>query len=605
VGIRAAVVGAIAVVAVVVGSIGPAAPAAAAEPTKCGPATPPVVYSGEAASADARSYLVRPFAVVAGTTRVEVTYDWADNEPALPSTPLTQSVFDLGLWDERGYRNVEGFRGWSGSRAGRVSTGQPPVFIQQDVAQRGYVPGPIRPGTWWLELGIAAVGPTGASWTMTVRCTAPSTGPSFVSRPVDAAHVANAAPGWYEGDFHMHGVHSNLRAPTWTQIVTYARNAGLDFLPITDYVTNQHWRELGPVQAANPDVLLWPGREIITYFGHMNAIGETPHAMDYRHGFEDVSIAGVQRQSRADGALFQVNHPTTFAGPLFRNFCRGCEFELGSVIDWNLVDTMEVLTGPIMVNSGQLGFPGVPGEIQNPFTRPAIDVWVSRLMAGNKITAVSGSDSKGVEAENEKWATNSTAVYADQLSRPALKRALRAGRAYVKTKGPRNSPELTFTATDAAGGVAMFGDTVRADRAEMTVTVRGGQGQILTIYRNRQIASVVPVNADPFTHTFTAGRSSDEGPLGTFWRVETATFQSLTTIGNPIFLAGPAPPTTTSIALRREAVAADTLPATGGGGVPYVALIAAMAASAAARVAVLRSRPSRTSIGIFHGRRTT
>ena len=51
---------------------------------------------------------------------------------------------------------ADGFRGWSGSRGGRVSTGQEPVFVQPDTAARGYVPGPIDTGTWNVDLGLAA-----------------------------------------------------------------------------------------------------------------------------------------------------------------------------------------------------------------------------------------------------------------------------------------------------------------------------------------------------------------------------------------------------------------------------------------------------------------
>ena len=587
-----------ALAALTVALLGAPGPARAAAPV-CSPGHP-VTYTGEVASGQARSYLVRPFTVAAGTTRVEATYDWADKQPALPNNPITQTVFDLGVWDQHGYRSVDGFRGWSGSRAGRVSTGQPPVFIQQDVAQRGYRPGPIQPGQWWLELGIAAVAPSGATWTMTATCTSPAVGAPFVSHPVDPTYVARNHAGWYEGDFHMHGVESNLHAPTWQQMVAYARSVGLDFMPVTDYVTNQQWRELGPVQAANPDMLLWPSREIITYFGHMIALGETPHVIDYRQGFENITAREIQRLTKADGALFQVAHPTTFPGPLFRNFCRGCEFELGDVIDWNAVDSMEVQTGPILVSSGQLGLPDVPAQIQNPFTQPAIDLWVSRLMAGNRITAVSGSDSKGVEDANEKWGTTATAVYADNLSRDALKRAVRAGHAYVRTKGALHSPELSFTA-----GTAMMGDVVPGNSATMTVTVKGAANQVLTVFRNRDVASIVPITSDPFTYSWTAARASDDGPLGTIWRVETADLQSLTTISNPIFLGGPPRTVPTTPAAKANVSAHDVLPVTGGGGFPYVALMAAIAALAAARVAVVRSRPSFIKPGSFWGRGST
>ena len=523
----------------------PAVSAAAAAPADCAPGGAPAVFTGHVTAADAKTYREEPFAVAASTTRIEMTYDWHDDDPVLPSNPLTQTVFDLGLWDQHGYRAVDGFRGWSGSRQGRVANGQTPVFVQQDVAQRGYRPDVIEPGTWYAELGIAAVTPSpgGATWTITVTCSAPAVGPPFVAHPVDPDHVANPAPGWYRGDMHMHGYHSNAHAPEWQAMVDEAKSAGLDFLPITDYVTNQHWRELGPIQDANPDVVIWPGREIITYFGHMIEEGETPDAIDYRQGFEDVSMRAVQAATKADGALFQVAHPTTFPGPLFANFCRGCAFELGGVIDWAQVDSMEVQTGPILVGTGQLGLPDTGAKIENPFTRPAIDLWVSELMAGHKITGVSGSDSKGVEDPGERWGTNATVVQATELSRHALQAGIVAGHVYVQTRGAHLSPELDLTATTADGQTGTFGDVLHADSAHVSVTVRHGQGQMLNVYRNAdKVAVPVLITSDPFTYSFAATRSSDEGPLGSFWRVETADLQSLTTIGNPVFLDGPRPP---------------------------------------------------------------
>ena len=526
-------------------------------PPACAPGGQPVTFEGHVTSADtstdAPRYLLQPFDVASGTTRIEVTYDWADDDPSIPGNPLTQTVFDLGLWDDDGYRTAAGFRGWSGSRAGRTSTGQPPVFVQQDVAQRGYLPGPIEPGTWYVEIGVAAVtpSPAGASWTAAVTCSAPAVGAPFAAQPVDKTHVANPTPGWYHGDFHMHGFHSNMRAPDWAGFVTLAREAELDFLPVTDYVTGQQWNELGPVQAANPDLLIWPGREIITYYGHANALGETPSVLDYRHGFEDVTLGAIQQQTKADGALFQVNHPTIFPGPVFSNFCRGCEFQQGEVmIDWDNVDTMEVLTGPVLASSEDLGLPGLPVMIQNPFVQAAIDLWEEQLLAGHKITGVSGSDSKGVEETPEErervgLGSSATAVYARELSRPALIDAIHAGHAYVRTMGADDSPEVELVAETDDGQRGIFGDTLAAQTATVTVTIEGAEGQALLVSQNGELAGTpVPIDSDPFVHTFEATRADDEGPLGTFWRVDTMTLSPapvLTTIGNPIFLADAAP----------------------------------------------------------------
>jgi hypothetical protein len=508
---------------------------AAAAPA-CAPGGPPVVIAGSAAPPDARSYRTLPFRVAAGTTRVEVGYSWADGG-APPSTPGAETVLDLGLWDADGVGTPAGFRGWSGSRQGRIDEGQAPVWVQADTAERGYVPGPVEPGTWHVDLGVAAVAPAGATWRVEVRCLATPVGAPFAARPVDPTHVARPAAGWYHGDFHMHGRHSNPRAPDWEGFVGFARAAGLDFLPVTEYVTNQHQAELGPIQEANPDLVIWPGREIITYFGHASAIGETPSVVDWRHGAPapSATLARIQRLTRADGALFQVNHPTIFPRATFGDLCRGCEFELDDQIDWREVDTFEILTGPVIVDPGELGLPGAAGPMQNPFMLTAIAEWDRLLKAGYRVTAVSGSDDK----LGPGLGSSATAVYADRLSRPALKRAIRAGHAYVRTRGVHGSPALELDAVAPDGARGIFGDSFDAARVSVTVRVRGGRGQVLTVVGDGLPVSEVPIASDDFTHRFTASSLPGSGALGTAWRVQTSDPQSLTTVGNPIFLRAP------------------------------------------------------------------
>ncbi len=508
---------------------------------QCAPGEPVIEMIGEVTSADAKTYEILPFFVAAGTGRIEVAYGWSDNG-ALPSTPLTATTLDLGVWDHHGYRNPEGFRGWSGSRQGRLDQDRGPVFITAASADRGYRPGAIEPGVWSVELGIAAVGPSGASWTVQIECLADVVGESPAADPVDPTHVADASPGWYHGDFHMHGYHSNPNAPDWGGFIEQARAADLDFLMVTEYVTGQHWAQLGPVQRANPDLLIWPGREIITYFGHANSFGETPDVIEYRHGFEDVTLGAVQQASVEAGALFGVNHPTTFEGALFENFCRGCAFQLEEDIDWSLVDTIEVQNGPAKVSGSEVGLP-IPLEIQNPFTLSALQLWDDVIAQGAFPTAVSGSDSKGVDApedrERKGYGSSATVVYAQALSRPALASAIRAGHAYVKTLGAAGSPDVTLQIATADGQSGIYGDSVAADTATITTTVIGGSGQTLTYYRDGVIARVMPITSDPQVDTWDVSRSDSSGPLGTAVRLQVASPGVITVIGNPVFLTAP------------------------------------------------------------------
>lgn len=519
-----------------------ATPTPSPEAAACAPGKPAIEFTGSVTSADARSYRMLPFEVAEHTGRVEIAYRWTEHAGP-PGTPVTGTTLDLGLWDQHGYRSADGFRGWGGSRQGRIDQDKPPIWVQADSADRGFMPGAVRGGTWYAELGIAAVSPQGADYRVRVECKAAASRPA-VSDPVDANHVASLETRWYHSDFHMHGFHSQPNGPSWSRFVEQARAGKLDFLMVTEYVTGRHWETLGAVQRANPDLLVWPGREIITYFGHVNTHGETFGLYEYRHGFEDVDLAFIQDQARARGALFQVNHPTMFPPPLFSNFCRGCYFELGDVVDWDRVDTIEVLTGPVLATGSDIGAP-VPGQIENPFLQTALDLWDELLMQGHKITAVSGSDSKGVEPDEAErlrrgYGSSATAVYAEGLSRAALAAAIRAGRAYVRTRGVERSPALEFSAS-ANGQSGMFGDTLSVGPAEpvmLRVTVTGGGGQVLSYLRNGQPFVSVPITADPFVHELPVTRTPDEGPLGTFWRIETRDLQTRTAIGNPIFLKG-------------------------------------------------------------------
>jgi hypothetical protein len=519
-------------------------PADLEDANSCAPGTAPLELSGSVTQSEAKSYRMIPFRVAPGTGRVELSYSWTD-KAGPPPTPLTATTLDLGLWDQHGYRATAGFRGWSGSRQGRIDQEQPPVFVQADSAERGYVPGVIEPGDWHADLGIAAVAPQGADWVLKIECKSGG-GIAPANDPVDKNHIARVGPAWYLGDFHMHAYHSNPNAPDWDDFIAQARAAQLDFMMVTEYVTGEHWRTLGAVQRAHPDLLIWPGREIITYFGHASSHGETPSVLEYRHGFEDVSLGEIQRLAKADGALFQINHPTSFPGPLFANFCRGCEFQLGDQIDWDQVDTLEIQNGPAIANGSDLGLP-LPGELENPFTTTALQLWDQLLSEGHKITAVSGSDSKGVDAVEERarkgYGSSATAVHADNLSRAALTAAIRAGHAYVKMRGAAGSPGLEFEALGSNGQRGSFGDTLLAGPSEtvtLRTTVTGGSGQLLTYIQNGQPVLVVPVPSDPFVSEFPLATRSplNEGPLGTYWRVETRDPRSRTTVGNPVFLKG-------------------------------------------------------------------
>jgi hypothetical protein len=146
------------------------------------------------------------------------------------------------------------------------------------------------------------------------------------------------------------------------------------------------------------------------------------------------------------------------------------------------------------------------------------------------------------ERARRGYGSSATAIYASDLSRASLTAALQAGHVYIRARGVDGSPALEFIAIAPDSSEAMFGDTLivePADPVTLRTTVTGGAGQLLRYLQNGQTFVEVAIPTDPYVHELVVTRAPTEGPLGTFWGIETLDTQTRTTIGNPIFLKGP------------------------------------------------------------------
>ena len=507
---------------------GSAGAAGQGRPPGCGPGI--LELAGEAGPDDAGTYELVAFDVPPGTARLEVGYEWA---------PAGAGVVDLGLWDADGTAGPEAFRFWSGSRQGRLDQDMDPVVVAPDGVERTVVPDEIEPGTWHVELGLAAV-EAPLRWRVEVRCPAGEQAEVPEPDPVDPDAVVRDEPGWYAADLHLHGYHSSPDGPDADEMVELAIEAGLDVVPVTEYVTPAHWDRLGEAQRNHPGVLLWPGREVITYDGHLVVLGETPGSVEYRRGLDGTTLGDIQRAAVRDGALVSLAHPTLFPPDTFGSACRGCFLGAIDEVDWSATHLVEVVTeGSVALIEGN--------EVPNPFVGTAVELWEEQLRNGRRLTAVAGSDDK----EGDRYGSTMTMIRAEELSRRALDRALRDGHAYVRGLG-RESPTVEVAATAARsdpapgdpGTAATMGDTLRTDRATLEVTVRGGDGQFLTLRRDGTEVERVALAGDEARHAFTLERDPGSGPLGTFFGLEvrdTTTFPGTelrTVITNPVFLAG-------------------------------------------------------------------
>ena len=218
--------------------------AAAAVPASCGGAadasfTPLKTVTGELPSSAEGSYVYVPFDVPAGATGIRVRYCHDQPEVPLGGLPLPnvpRHTLDLGLYGPRPAGSdvwgLEQFRGSGGSSI-RDVTVAPNGFSDEATyaasrkgyvhgrTTRAFVPGPIGQGEWAVELGAAAIatlleGDLDSKVAFRVQIDVTSS-PDFADQPyVPTAYdpaPANPRPGWYAGDFHVHGEHEPGNAP--------------------------------------------------------------------------------------------------------------------------------------------------------------------------------------------------------------------------------------------------------------------------------------------------------------------------------------------------------------------------------------------------------
>ncbi len=251
------------------------------------------------------TYLHLPFEVPPQTGRIDVTYTYGD---AISSDPTVTggNTIDIGIFDPRGTQFMTpGFRGWSGSARQQF-------YLAEDSATPGYMPGPIQAGTWHICFGAYKVAAAGCPCRVTVTLTPSSRAeeahfPELLPVRTTAPRPANP-DGWYKGELHCHTLHSDGDS-TPAEVVRIAETLGLDFLAITDHNVRSHLADLAHIET---DLVLIPGYEVTTYYGHWNIWGNHEW-IDFRVQVPADLQQAVQA-ARDQGYLVSCNHPRTFGG---------------------------------------------------------------------------------------------------------------------------------------------------------------------------------------------------------------------------------------------------------------------------------------------------
>ncbi|MFI8189724.1 CehA/McbA family metallohydrolase [Streptomyces sp. NPDC085946] len=374
-------------------------------------------------------YVYVPVDVPDGVREIRVSYGY--DRPSVPAgTP--GNALDIGIFDERGTDlGGRGFRGWSGGA-------RTEFFLRADDATPGYLPGPVRAGTWHLALGPYTVAPQGLAYEITVTLTYGE--PGEAARPVYPPERARGrGRAWYRGDCHLHSWYSDGRR-TPAEIGALARAAGLDFINSSEHNTHAghaHWADV-----AGDDLLVLLGEEVTTRNGHVLALGTDPGTfVDWRYRARDGRFGRFARRIRRAGGLVVPAHPHAT--------CIGCAWKFG----FGEADAVEVWNGPY-----------------TPDDEVALADWDAMLVASVRegrgwIPAMGGSDA---HRDPDVIGRPQTVVLADDLTRRAVQDGIRAGRSYVAES---RHVSLDFTATGGRGAHAGIGERLAVDR-DAPVTVR-------------------------------------------------------------------------------------------------------------------------------------
>jgi len=435
-----------------------AAPAQAA-----GERLPDLVLKGSISGADNQTYRGVPFEVPAGIGRITIRFSYTGKEQ--------HTTIDLGLFDS------ERFRGWSGGNKAAFT-------LSETDATPSYLLGPIRAGTWTLQLGIPNIRKDShADYEADIyfdKRGAQFANSAFSDRPLRQGFV------WYRGDLHMHSAQSDGECTSQSgqkvpcplyKTVEAAATRGLDFIAISDHNAISQFNEERELQPYFDRLLLMPGREITTFYGHANVFGPTDF-IDFRLGSPTVPDMNVMLAHIATlGGLVSLNHPRSPSGEI----CMGCGW-LAANTDFSRVHAVEIVNGGLVAALG--------GMVESPIA--GITFWEDLLNKGYRLTAIGGSDNHdGPAARSPVVGVPVTAVYAANLSDRAILAAIRAGHVFVDTEGT-TTRLLEFTTRRI-----MMGDNLKVhahERVGFTVHAVDVRGAHISIVEDGQ--KIAPL-ADP------------------------------------------------------------------------------------------------------------
>ncbi|MCS7111065.1 MAG: CehA/McbA family metallohydrolase [Ignisphaera sp.] len=319
------------------------------------------------------------FTLPNGYTSIEIEYDF-DRERGC--------IIDIGLIDSK-----NAFRGWSGSSKTKL-------YIDNLHAIPGYVAGEVYPGTWSVVLGLARIVECGCKYRIVIKMSKHRiTNLSEKKCSCMEKKERGLSSGWIKGDLHVHTVHSDGRDDVCS-LISKAIKLDLDYIAITDHNTLSQISEIKLAEC--PDILVIPGIEITTYYGHINTWGAK--WFDFRRRNLD-DFRNLIDEIHREGLLASLNHPFNFDAN-----CIGCDFKYKELRGFDLI---EVWNGPTPVT----------------WNAHAVSWWHKLLTEGLVMPIVGGSDYHG--GSDVELATPTTWVFVDRPTVEDVLDSIRRGRVFL------------------------------------------------------------------------------------------------------------------------------------------------------------------------------
>jgi hypothetical protein len=241
-----------------------------------------------------------------------------------------------------------------------------------------------------------------------------------------------------------------------------------------------------------------PGMEWTHYNGHCNFLGVKNPIKNFVSNDKDKTLE-IMKEAKANGALITLNHP----------FCPYCGWKWGFDVPF---DAVEVWNGPIKKSEYD-----------------AVQWWNSKLIGGERIPIVGGSDSHKNELLR-MIGTPTTFLYSNSRGRSDILKAIKSGHAFVSYTA--NGPTIEFSVGDA-----IMGDSIELkDNQIGLVNIQNlGFKDEIKLISGKGIEKTYIIQ-DESTKTFTFHVEGKVFYRIEVWREVIPHMTALVSISNPIYI---------------------------------------------------------------------